>query len=176
MNKMLFWNLAPCQPHWQRANSGKPFYTMPLMIVIHVWRIVTENCVWRKILKCCAWRLTLKHCAWRVISKHCTRRPPDATFQDIASDACQTPARHKLSKSSVRRKISKSCARRYILWPCVRRAVRVWLCKVIFLYIPIFWFLVIYYFNKLKKCDYWQKSQRCICSGFSAINPWSFFN
>ncbi len=57
------------------------------------------------------------------------RRPPDATFQNIASYACQTPARRNISKSGVRRKISKSCARRYFLWPCVRRAVRVWLCR-----------------------------------------------
>ncbi len=38
-------------------------YTMPLMI--HVWRIVTENCVWQKILKSCAWRLISKRCVWQ---------------------------------------------------------------------------------------------------------------
>ena len=57
---------------------------MPLMI--HVWRMVTENCVWLKILKCCVWRLILKHCVWRVISKHCAWRQPDGTFQNHASN------------------------------------------------------------------------------------------
>ncbi len=43
------------------------------------------------------------------------RRPPEATFQNIASDTRQTPARRNILKSGVRCKISKSCARRYIL-------------------------------------------------------------
>ncbi len=59
-------------------------YTMPLMI--HVWRIVTENCVWRKILK---------HCAWRVISKHCARRPSDARRTQLFKTLCLTLARHQ---------------------------------------------------------------------------------
>ncbi len=50
---------------------------MPLMI--HVWCMVTENCVWQKILECCAWRLILKYCVWRVILKHCTWHPSDAS-------------------------------------------------------------------------------------------------
>ncbi len=28
-----------------------------------------------------------------------------------------------------------------------------------------------YYLNKLQKCNYWQKSRRCICSVFFAIDP-----
>ena len=56
------------------------------------------------------------------------RHQPDATFQNIVSDARQTPARHNISKSGVRRKMSKSRVRRYFLWPCVRRAV--WVCYV----------------------------------------------
>ncbi len=45
------------------------FYTMPLMI--HAWRMVTENCICWKILKCCAWRLILKRCVehWTLIRK-----------------------------------------------------------------------------------------------------------
>ncbi len=38
-----------------------------------------------------------------------------------------------------------------------------------------FLFLVIYYLNKLQKCNYWQKSRRCICSVFFAIDPCCFF-
>ncbi len=58
------------------TSTGHP-YTMPLMI--HIWHMVTENCLWRKILKCCAWCLILKCCAWCVISKHWVWRPPDAS-------------------------------------------------------------------------------------------------
>ncbi len=67
-------------------------YTIPLMI--HIWRMVTENCVWWKILKCCVWHPIFKPCVWRVISKHCVWRPPDAsemqcfkTFRNQASGA-----------------------------------------------------------------------------------------
>ena len=83
------------------------YYTMLLMI--HSWRIVTENCVWRKILKCCAWRLILKHCAWHVISKHCARRPPDATLRK--------------SENCTWRKILKCCAWSLILKHCAWRVV-----------------------------------------------------
>ncbi len=79
-------------------------YTIPPMI--HVWRIVTENCIWRKILKCYAWRLrkprrlTFSHRnqvrltetefistenefdPQKRSSKHCARCPPDATFRN----------------------------------------------------------------------------------------------
>ena len=67
-------------------------YTIPLMI--HVWRMVTENCVWQKILKCCVWRLILKHCAWHVISKHWVWHQPDIR---------QMPARRNFLKWGVRR-------------------------------------------------------------------------
>ncbi len=60
-------------------------YTIPLMI--HVWRMVTENCVWRKILKYCAWRVISKHCVWRQpdARQTPTKRQPDATFWNQAS-------------------------------------------------------------------------------------------
>ncbi len=69
-------------------------------------------------------------CDFKTLRQTPVRCPPDATFQNIASDARQTPARRNISKSGVRRKILKSCTRRYILWPCVRCAVRVWLCRI----------------------------------------------
>ncbi len=58
--------------------------------MIHVWRMVTENCVWRKILNCCVWRLNLIHCGWRVISKHCVWHQPKkyASPQDASQTQC----------------------------------------------------------------------------------------
>ncbi len=78
--------------HFKR-NWLTGLYTMPLMI--HVWRIVTENCVWQKNLKCCAWHLILKHCAWRRISKHCARRPSDTRQMQLFKTLRLTPARHQ---------------------------------------------------------------------------------
>ena len=37
--------------------------------------------------------------------------------------------------------------------------------------ILFFLFLVIYYLNKLQKCNYWQKSRRCTSSVFFSIDP-----
>ncbi len=70
-------------------------------------------------------------CDFKTLRQTPMRCPPDATFQNIAPEACQTPARRNILKSGVRRNISKSCARHYILWPFVRRAVRVWLCRLL---------------------------------------------
>ncbi len=41
-----------------------PWYIAGL--VLHVWRMVTENNVSCIILKACVWRLILKHCVWLV--------------------------------------------------------------------------------------------------------------
>ncbi len=111
---------------WDLTNRFETHrYTKPQMI--HVWRMVTENCIWRKILKCCGWRLILKHCAWRLISKRCVWCQPDARqtparcqpdasqkqllksgFRRHQAPSGQTPARRSVLKSGVRRKTSKS--------------------------------------------------------------------
>ena len=54
-------------------------------------------------------------CDFKTLRQTPARRQLDAIFQNIASDARQTPARRNYSKSGFRSKISKSCARLYIL-------------------------------------------------------------
>ncbi len=49
-------------------------------------------------------------CDFKTLRQTPVRRPPDATFQNIVSDARQTPARRSILKLGVRHKISKNHA------------------------------------------------------------------
>ena len=96
-NKINYWLMQENNDQWPMINDQWPkldflwtlwlfFSNLPiersqkqnLPLMIHIWRMVTENCVWRKILKSYIWLLILNHCAWHFISKHCVWRKPEA--------------------------------------------------------------------------------------------------
>ncbi len=82
---------------------GNKSYTMSPMI--HVWRMVTDNCVWRNILKCCACRLiSIRRqmhlmCDFKKLRLTPTRRQPDVN--QTRPDIFRSGARCNISKSCV---------------------------------------------------------------------------
>ncbi len=94
-------------------------YTIPLMI--HVWRMVTENCVWRKIWKCCVWHLILKHCACCVISKHCVWRLPGASQTQSFEIRRQTQDFKIMRQTSFSVTMCQTCSMSPATYSCAHR-------------------------------------------------------